>query len=118
MIFSAGAEDEPPALFAGSSLPHAAETPSAAVITDATASILPRRILFIIPDPSQVVARSLGGASRAGPDSRAPRCAGSRILDPARVEPRDQIWERSHEESPICECCVNTPKPNCYSWGG
>ncbi len=73
VIFSAGAaDDEPPVVLPVSLDEHAVVIPSAAVITDATASILPRRMLFFIPDPSQVVARSLGGGIEGRPRQSGP----------------------------------------------
>ncbi|GLV50321.1 hypothetical protein TBS_08960 [Thermobispora bispora] len=54
-----------------SSEPQAAVTPRASVAATATASLLPRRDLSIIPDPSQVVVRIINGReSQAGPRTR------------------------------------------------
>ncbi|GII27892.1 hypothetical protein Pmi06nite_13340 [Planotetraspora mira] len=95
-----GAAAEDPPDVGSLSLPQAAVTPRARAVAAAAASILPRRDLSIIPDPSQVVSRiSWGG----------------RIPWPV---PDIRIWERSHEESSMSNANVNMPKPNCYSGPG
>ncbi|GAA1016679.1 hypothetical protein Aple_043700 [Acrocarpospora pleiomorpha] len=73
--FSAGADAVPlaPAAGAGSSEPQAAADKARAP-TATAASSLPRRVLFIIPDPSQVVPESrLGAAPGPVPDNVALR---------------------------------------------
>ncbi|GAA4590810.1 hypothetical protein GCM10023194_48450 [Planotetraspora phitsanulokensis] len=96
MVTGAAAE-EPPDGASSPSPPHAAVTLRARAVAAATASILPRRDLSIIPDPSQVVSRISWEVASHG---RSPTTA---------------IWERSHEESSIGDVSVNMPKPNCYA---
>ncbi|GAA4573890.1 hypothetical protein GCM10023193_68720 [Planotetraspora kaengkrachanensis] len=96
MVTGAAAE-EPPDGASSASPPHAAVTLRARAVAVATASILPRRDLSIIPDPSQVVSRISWEVASHG---RSPTTA---------------LWERSHEESSISDVSVNMPKHNRYT---
>ncbi|GGL24727.1 hypothetical protein GCM10014719_27980 [Planomonospora parontospora subsp. antibiotica] len=102
---AAAAEDapSPPAAGVGSLEPQDVIARAVAAMT-ATAASLPCRLVFNIPDPSQVVARIGGRCSRGrsptNPDRGWLLC--------------NMLWERSHEEWTIGNRNVNMPKLNRY----
>ncbi|GAA0398038.1 hypothetical protein GCM10009530_57120 [Microbispora corallina] len=114
MVIGAAPAEDPPEAEVPPLSPEplqAAVTPSASVATAAIASILPRRALSIIPDPSQVVSRiSWEVHPRPVPDFTA--------RDRWVFNVRGHCWERSHEGSSMSNAGVNMLKPNCYSGGG